>query len=142
MIETYKLKYFMMVVQLTRVQLCNPKDCSQPGSSVREISQARILVSCYFLIPGSGRSSREENDIPHQYSCLENPMDRGTWRATVRGVAKSQTRMSDQQYTILLPSSKGSSQPRDRTHVSSVAGSLLHSGVLFTTTREAHQVLI
>ena len=141
MIETCKLKYFMMVVQLTRVQLCDPKDCSQPGSSVCEISQARILVCCYFLIPGSGRSSREENDIPHRYSCLGNPTDRGPWRATVRGVAKSQTRISDQRYITLLPSSRGSSQPRDRTHVSSIAGSLLYSGVLFTTTREAHQVL-
>ena len=31
---------------------------------------------------------------PLQYSCLENPMDRGTWLATVRGVTKSQTRLS------------------------------------------------
>ena len=36
-------------------------------------------------IPGSGRSSREGNGDPLQYSCLENPMDRGSWRATVRG---------------------------------------------------------
>ena len=33
----------------------------------------------------------EENGSPLQYSCLENPMDRGAWRATVHGVAKSQT---------------------------------------------------
>ena len=43
------------------------------------------------LIPGSGRSSGEENGNPLQYSCLENPMDRGTWQATVHEVAKSQT---------------------------------------------------
>ena len=43
------------------------------------------------LISGSGRSPREENDYPFQYSCLENSMDRGTWLATVHGVAKSQT---------------------------------------------------
>ena len=43
------------------------------------------------LIPGSGRSPREGNGKPLQYSCLGNPMDRGTWWATVRGVAKSQT---------------------------------------------------
>ena len=42
-------------------------------------------------IPGSGRSPREENDNPPQYSCLGNPMDRGVWRATVHGVAKSLT---------------------------------------------------
>ena len=44
-------------------------------------------------IPGWGRSSGEGNDNPLQYSCLENPMDRGAWRATVHGVAKSLTRL-------------------------------------------------
>ena len=41
--------------------------------------------------PGSGRSSGNRNGNPLQYSCLENPMGRGAWRATVHGVAKSQT---------------------------------------------------
>ena len=45
-------------------------------------------------IPGSGRSPGEGNGNAFQYSCLENPMDRGAWRATVRGVTKSQTRLS------------------------------------------------
>ena len=40
------------------------------------------------LIPGLGRSPGEGNGNPLQSSCLENPMDRGAWRATVRGVAK------------------------------------------------------
>ena len=40
------------------------------------------------LIPGSGRSSGEGDSNPLQYSSLENPMDRGAWPATVRGVAK------------------------------------------------------
>ena len=43
------------------------------------------------LIPGSGRSSGEGNGGSLQYSCLENPMDRGAWWATVHGVTKSQT---------------------------------------------------
>ena len=43
-------------------------------------------------IPGSGGSSGEGNDNSLQYSCLENSMDRGTWQATVHGVAKSDTR--------------------------------------------------
>ena len=47
------------------------------------------------LIPGSGRSPREGNGNPLQYSCLGNSMDRGAWWATVYGVAKSQTRLSD-----------------------------------------------
>ena len=42
-------------------------------------------------IPGQGRSPGEGNGNPLQDSFLENPMDRGTWWATVRGVAKSQT---------------------------------------------------
>ena len=41
-------------------------------------------------IPGLGRSPGEGNGNPLQYSCLVNSMDRGTWRATVHGVAKSQ----------------------------------------------------
>ena len=43
------------------------------------------------FIPGLGNSPGEENGHPLQYSCLENPMDRGAWTATVHGVAKSQT---------------------------------------------------
>ena len=42
-------------------------------------------------ILGSGRSLREEHGNPLQYSCLDNPMDRGAWRARVHGVAKSWT---------------------------------------------------
>ena len=45
-------------------------------------------------IPGLGRSSEEGNGTPLQYSCLENPMDRGVWQATVHGVAKSRTQLS------------------------------------------------
>ena len=41
-------------------------------------------------IPGSGRSPREGNGNPLQYSCQRNPMDRGAWQATVHEVAKSQ----------------------------------------------------
>ena len=40
-------------------------------------------------IPGLGRSPGEGNDNPLQYSCLENPMDKGAWQAAVHGVAKS-----------------------------------------------------
>ena len=46
-------------------------------------------------IPGLGRSLGEGNGNPLQYSCLENPTDRGMWQATVHGVAKSQTWLSD-----------------------------------------------
>ena len=46
-------------------------------------------------IPGSGRSSGEGNSSPPQYSCLENPMDRRAWSATIPGVSKSRTRLSN-----------------------------------------------
>ena len=46
------------------------------------------------LIPGSGRSPGIGNGNPLQYSCLENPTDRGAWLATVHGVTKSRTRLS------------------------------------------------
>ena len=58
------------------------------------------LVSAYNAgdlgsIPGSGRSPGEGNGNPLQYSCLKNPMDGGSWQATVHGVTKSQTGLSD-----------------------------------------------
>ena len=44
------------------------------------------------LFPGSGRSPEERNGYPLQYSCLENSMDRGAWKAIVHEVAKSLTK--------------------------------------------------
>ena len=111
-------------------------------------------------IPELGRSPGGGHGNPLQYSCLENPMDRGACQATVRGVAKSWTRLSDWtelnvcvhsrslwsyltfcypmdcnlpgssvrgilQARILewvaMPSSRGSSQPSDRTRVSYIS---------------------
>ena len=51
----------------------------------------------YFIITINGVG--EGNGTPLQYSCLENPMDQGPWWATVHGVAKSQTRLSDFTFT-------------------------------------------
>ena len=45
------------------------------------------------LIPGLGRSSGGGHGNPPQYSCLENPMDRGAWQVTVHGVTQSQTEL-------------------------------------------------
>ena len=47
------------------------------------------------LILGTGRSRGEGNGYPLQYSCLENSMDSGAWWATVHGVAKSWTQLSN-----------------------------------------------
>ena len=143
--------------------LCDPLDCSLPGSSIHGIFQARILewvavsfsrgtsqprdrtrvfhivgirftiwatreVHLYHevgfpgssngkesacsagdlgLIPGLGRSPGEGNGNPLQYSCLENPMDRGAWRVTVHGVARVRhdlaTKPSPQALTLKEP---------------------------------------
>jgi len=53
-------------------------------------------------IPGSGRSPGEGNGNPLQYSCLENPMEGGAWWATVHGVTKSQTRLSNFTFTFII----------------------------------------
>ena len=45
-------------------------------------------------IPGSGRSPAGGHGNPLQYSCVENPMDRGAWHATVHRVAKTQTQLN------------------------------------------------
>ena len=52
------------------------------------------------LIPGLGRSPGRGHGNPFHYSCLENPMDRGAWWATVHGVPKSQTRLSEYAHTL------------------------------------------
>ena len=64
-----------------------------PGGSVvkRPPANAGDLGS----IPGSERSPGEGKGNPLQYSCLENSMDRGGWQATVLGVAKSPTQLSN-----------------------------------------------
>ena len=54
------------------------------------------------LIPGLGRSPGGGHGTPLQYSCLENPMDRGAWQATVRTVAKSQTRLKRLSSSMIL----------------------------------------
>ena len=51
-------------------------------------------------IPRSGRSPGEGNGNPLQYCGLENPMDRGAWWATVRGVAKNRTQLSNTRNTL------------------------------------------
>ena len=59
------------------------------------------------LIPGSGRSLGKGNGNPLQYSCLENPMDRGAWLATDHGVSKEldTTKQQQQQYVLCLSKS-------------------------------------
>ena len=64
-----------------------PKSFTAPQSQQKELPS------------GSGRSPGEGNGNPLQYSCLENHMEGGAWWATVHGVAKSRTRLSDFTFT-------------------------------------------
>ena len=64
-----------------------------PGGSVVKNPSAKARDQ--VLIPGLGRSPGEGNGNTLQYFCLENPMHGGAWWATVHGIAKSQTQLSD-----------------------------------------------
>ena len=64
-----------------------------PGGSA--VKKPHAIAGDRGLILGSGRSPGGGNGYPLQYSCLENSMARGTWRATVNGVAKSGAQLSD-----------------------------------------------
>jgi len=59
------------------------------GSVVKNPSAYADVTGDVGSIPGSERSPGEGNGNPLRYSCLENPMDKGAWRAIVHGVSKS-----------------------------------------------------
>ena len=69
-----------------------------PGSS--DSKESAYNAGNLGSIPGLGRSPGEGNGNPLQYSCLENPMDRGAWWATVHGVTQSWTRLNAQHTTL------------------------------------------
>ena len=64
-----------------------------PGGS--DVKASACNAGDLGLIPGLGRYPGEGNGNPLQYSCLENPMDRGAWCTIVHGVTKSRIRLSD-----------------------------------------------
>ena len=67
--------------------------CS-PWLSGKESAYNAGATGATGSIPGSGRAPGGGHGNPFQYSRLENPMGRGAWRTTVRGVAKSRTQLS------------------------------------------------
>ena len=71
---------------------------------------------------GQGRSPGGGNGKPLQYSCLQNPMDRGAWLATVHRVAKSQTRLSNRVYVHIHTHIHARTHTHTHTHTQSVCG--------------------
>ena len=64
---------------------------AQLEKNLPAIQETACNVGDAGSVPGSGRFPGEGNGSPFQYSCLENSMDGGGWRATVHGVRKSRT---------------------------------------------------
>ena len=84
-------------------RVCLPLDwteswlCCFPDSS--DGKESAYNIGDLGSIPGLWRSPGEGNGNPLQYSCLENPMDRGAGQATVHGVTESQTQLNDLAHT-------------------------------------------
>ena len=57
----------------------------------------------FLILSASGSKLGEGDGTPLQYSCLENPMDGGAWKAAVHGVAEGRTRLSDFPFTFHFP---------------------------------------
>ena len=72
-----------------------PLFCSEASQVAQGVKNLPANAGDSGSIPGSERSPGEGHGHPLQYSCLGNPMDRGAGWATVHGVTKSQTRLSD-----------------------------------------------
>ena len=80
-----------------------------PGGS--DGKESACNVGDWGLIPGLERSPGEGNGYPLQYSGLENPMNKGVWRAVVHGFAKSQTGLS-KQLIVSLSKTRHNKKPR------------------------------
>ena len=91
------------------------------------VKESACKVGDQGSIPESGRCPGEGNGNPLQYSCLDNPMDRGAWRATVHGVTKSRTRLSDS-HTLGFPADTSSTEPARHRRRPRQLGSIPGSG--------------
>ena len=82
-----------MLFNWTDYNICICENWGFPGGS--DVKNLPSNAGDTGSIPELGRSPGEGNGYPLQYSCLENLMDRGAWWATVHGVAKNWTQLSD-----------------------------------------------
>ena len=82
---------FFLNLWVIRGELALVAGVFQVALVVKNLSANAVDIRDVGLIPGSGKSPRGRHGNPLRYSCLENLMDRGAWRAAVHGVAKSQT---------------------------------------------------
>ena len=79
--------------EYANISMCEHVQAFQVVLVVKNLPASARDATDASSIPGSGRSSGKGNGNPLQYSCLENPMDRGAWQATVNRVAQSQTQL-------------------------------------------------
>ena len=91
--DPFKLRRQKLVFTETEFLGQNTGEKGSPGGSEGEESDCNARDP--GLNPGLGRAPGEGNGYPLQYSCLGNPVHRGAWWATVHGVAKSRTRLSN-----------------------------------------------
>ena len=92
----------MIDIHYEQITLCKSAHCRSPSIPGFLMAKKEKETACNVgdpgSIPGLGKSPGEGHGNPLQYSCLENPMDRGAWWSTVRGVTKSWTQLSDFSY--------------------------------------------
>ena len=79
----------------TTEQLNGTKRTSLMAQQVKNLPATQETQGVQVRSLGGENPLEEKNGNPLQYSCLENPMDRGTWQATVQGLTKSRTQLTD-----------------------------------------------
>ena len=91
MVETVHVPADLAPPKAPKSQATVPSSCSALTGA--ELPQAKKILA-------SMHAGGEGNGIPLQYSCLENPMDAGAWKAAVHGVTEGQARLSDFPFTF------------------------------------------
>ena len=91
----------LFAVRGTKRQNCHCKEILVQNSFIFLFCFTAAFLSCLNDIRNDlVEKGREGNGTPLQYSCLENPMDGGAWKAALHGVAKSRTRLRDFTFTF------------------------------------------